>query len=287
MPAKLKYEFVKRFLLEKDIELLCSRYIGAQKPMLARCYKCNDIFDCRFNDVQQGHGCPKCAGVKKYTYEQVQNICFSRNIRVLTPEKEYVNARQDILLKCLSCSNQWYKDFIRINIRKYGCPKCSSTRRKKTNLLKYGVDHPSKNKEIALKGARTANQITILKHWLSREDIYCRGTYEVAVIEYFNKNQVDYNFQPQTFLMPSGHTYTPDIYLPDQDLWVEIKGTFRDWDSNDDARRKWDWFHKEYSNSELWNKQKLKELGLWKRILQLRGQKNKQKQEILSNESVT
>ena len=29
-----------------------------------------------------------------------------------------------------------------------------------------------------------------------------------------------------------------------------------------DAREKWDWFHKEYPNSELWNKKKLQNMGI-------------------------
>jgi len=39
--------------------------------------------------------------------------------------------------------------------------------------------------------------------------------------------------------------------------WIEIKGYFRK-----DAKKKWNWFHKEYPNSELWDKNKLKEMGL-------------------------
>ena len=57
--------------------------------------------------------------------------------------------------------------------------------------------------------------------------------------------------------MPDGRTYTPDFYLPDLDKYIEIKGYF--WG---DAQEKWDWFHKEHKNSELWNKNKLKELKI-------------------------
>jgi len=69
---------------------------------------------------------------------------------------------------------------------------------------------------------------------------------------YLNKNKIDFNWQPQVFLMPNDKTYTPDFYLPDQNLWIEIKGYFRK-----DALEKWEWFHKNYFNSELWNKEKL------------------------------
>ena len=59
------------------------------------------------------------------------------------------------------------------------------------------------------------------------------------------------------FTMTSGKVYICDCYLPERDLYIEIKGYFRK-----DAKEKWDWFHKEYPNSELWDKKKLKELGI-------------------------
>lgn len=146
---------------------------------------------------------------------------------------------------------------------------------KRTNIERYGVDNPNKNKEIALRGARTQNKITILKHWSSAVDISCQGTYETAVIEYLNNNKINFDFHPQTFTLSDGRTYTPDLYLVDQNLWIEIKGTFRFWDPTDDAFEKWTWFHKEHPNSELWDQNKLKELGVWKRIQKLQQERRK------------
>lgn|SRR3990167_795671 len=137
---------------------------------------------------------------------------------------------------------------------------------KQTCIRKYGVDSPNKNKEISLRGAQTQNKITILKHWFSNEDVKCQGTYETAVVEYLNSNKINFSFHPQTFSLPDGRTYTPDLHLTDQDLWIEVKGTFRFWDPTDDALEKWNWFRSEHPDSELWDQNKLKELGIWKRI---------------------
>lgn len=57
--------------------------------------------------------------------------------------------------------------------------------------------------------------------------------------------------------MPDNKTYRPDCYLINKNLWIEIKGYFRN-----DAREKWDWFHEKYPNSELWNKKALKGIGI-------------------------
>ena len=129
----------------------------------------------------------------------------------------------------------------------------------KTSIEKYGVDNAMKNKDIHIKASRSANQIIDLLHWKDNSQVSCRGSYEVAVVNYLNENKIDYKWQAKTFLMPDGKTYTPDLYLSDKDLWVEIKGYF--WG---DAEEKWDWFHKECPNSELWDKKALKEKKILK-----------------------
>jgi hypothetical protein len=42
-----------------------------------------------------------------------------------------------------------------------------------------------------------------------------------------------------------------------EETYIKVKGFFREKD-----KLKWDWFHKAYPNSELWDKTKLKELGI-------------------------
>lgn len=127
---------------------------------------------------------------------------------------------------------------------------------KDTCLLMYGVDNPTKNKEIRLKAAKSANKTTTVFHWKTNEIQYMVG-WDPNTATYFNENKEYYEYEPETFLMPDGRTYTPDFYLPDKDLWVEVKGYFYG-----DAKEKWEWFHAEHPNSELWDEKKLKELGI-------------------------
>jgi len=98
---------------------------------------------------------------------------------------------------------------------------------------------------------------TILYHWKTSEEIICIGSYEVAVVDYWNEHKIDYIWHPDPFVMPNDKRYFIDAYLPDKDIYVEIKGYFRK-----DALEKWEWFHKEHPNSELWDKVKLKELNI-------------------------
>jgi hypothetical protein len=54
-------------------------------------------------------------------------------------------------------------------------------------------------------------------------------------------------------------TYTPDFYLPEFDLWIEIKGRWIR-----DAKERFESFKLQYKQTaiEVWNREKLQELGV-------------------------
>lgn len=124
-------------------------------------------------------------------------------------------------------------------------------------INKYGVSHCSQIKEIQDKIALSLNNSGIIKHWKNNNNCIWVGSYERKVLEKLNYEKVEYEWQPTIFQMPNGKTYRPDLFLIKENKWVEIKGYFRK-----DAQEKWGWFHKEYLNSELWDKPKLKTLGI-------------------------
>jgi hypothetical protein len=127
----------------------------------------------------------------------------------------------------------------------------------RTTIKRYGVKNVQQVPEISLKSSITAKKITKIKHWKSGEELACQGSYEVAVVNHLNENKIDFLWQPKSFKMPDGYTYRPDAYLIDQDLWIEIKG--RKYEA---SMVKWQWFHETYPNSELWDKDRLKEMKI-------------------------
>jgi hypothetical protein len=148
------------------------------------------------------------------------------------------------------------------NLIKYGFEYSSQSREvrlkaENTNLIKYGVRHAAQNREIALRSAANCNKCTNLTHWKTSENLYCIGSWEAKVIAYLNNHKIDFIWQPMAFKLPNGKIYLPDLYLIKENKYVEIKGYFRN-----DALYKWECFHSSYSNSELWNKEKLKSLGI-------------------------
>jgi hypothetical protein len=130
-------------------------------------------------------------------------------------------------------------------------------KRKKTCVARYGVEHVAQDKDFSIKGAKSSNNSVVKFHWKTGEELVCQASYESKSVDFLNKNQIDFEWQPKTFTMPSGKTYRPDMYLVESNTWVEIKGWMRK-----DAQEKWDWFQSTVSNSELWNQKKLKEMGI-------------------------
>ena len=209
----------------------------------------------------------------RLTYAQVKQRYAEINVELLSTQ--YDNIRQYLDLKCFICEHKWKSTLMNTD-KGRGCPKCGLNKKIVTCRLRYGVDYPSQNHEIALKGALSSNNSYVYFHWKTNKRLVCQGTWEAAVVEHLNKQKINFDWQIQ-FKMPNGKFYTPDLYLSDQDLWIEIKGAFRTWSPKDDAEQKWNWFHKEHPNSELWDKQKIKMLGLFPRTLEILRERKQQK----------
>lgn len=203
-------------------------------------------FSMPYYSIQKGEWCRKCFIERiSLTLEECQRVAKERGGECLSTE--YRNVNIPMWWKCGDCGHEWPTKFSHIKNGTW-CPKCKVKKSMKTCLERYGADNAMKVPELAMKSAKKQNNSYTLRHWFSQEDIVCVGSWEKKVVEYFNNNRIDYLWHPQTFTMPDGHTYTPDCYLPDRDMWIEIKGYMRP-----DAEENWKWFQSEYPNSELWD----------------------------------
>ena len=96
----------------------------------------------------------------------------------------------------------------------------------------------------------------VLKHWKTKVNVPCNGGYETAVIEYLNKNCIDYTWQIP-FSLSNGRIYICDLFLKSENKYVEIKGYARDV-----FKKKWELFQVVHQNSEIWSKVELKAKGI-------------------------
>jgi len=246
---KVAKENEGRFLSEEDSYDCKTRYLW-------ECKEKHEPFLMTYGRVKSGDWCPYCCKMNTgVTLEKCNKAAEANGGKLLTKIDIY-DCSTKYLWKCKEDHEPFLMNYHCVQSGQW-CPACSQKRRVNTMIERYGCSYPMQNRDMALRSAKAKNQITILKHWLTDEDVCCRASYEVRTVGYLNKNKFNYDWQPRTFPMPCGRVYTPDFYFPDEDLWIEIKGFFYPM-----GKMKWDWFHKEYPNSELWNKEKLKELGI-------------------------
>lgn len=156
----------------------------------------------------------------------------------------------------------WLKNYGTTNPRKVESIRAKT---KQTVLDRYGVENVSQVKEFHEKASKSMNNSFKLIHWKTGQEIICVGKYEACVVHYLNINQIDFIWKPLDYICSNGKHYFVDMYLPDKNLYVEIKGRFYK-----DAKFKWDEFHTSYPNSEVWSKKELYFIGITDVILQYR-----------------
>jgi hypothetical protein len=113
--------------------------------------------------------------------------------------------------------------------------QCSDHNKKveATNMQRYGVTHNMKHPQMALKNAISRNTVYEVSHWQTGEICHCVSTYEQAVVKYLNHNKKPFTWQ-KDIIQLSSSTYRPDLFLIDENKFIEIKGY-----QHSDFKEKW------------------------------------------------
>lgn len=234
---RLNIEWFKRLAKSKGGECTSLEYKN-QKTKLDFVCKEGHVWTAAADSVRnQNTWCPHCAGTTKYELSDCIDLATKRGGTCLSTI--YKSANDKLLWKC-KYNHEWLASLTTIRIGHW-CNVCGESDR-----------------------AAASNHSKKIEHWKTGEVLVAVASYEIAVIDFLNKNKINFEWQTKVFVTPFKtkkgklSTYRPDLYLVDDNKWVEIKGYMRG-----DALDKWTWFQSEYPNSELWNETKLKELGIY------------------------
>jgi hypothetical protein len=55
------------------------------------------------------------------------------------------------------------------------------------------------------------------------KNIRMRSSWEVLFAKLCDELNLKWQYEPKTFKLQNGRSYTPDFYIPEKDLWIEIK----------------------------------------------------------------
>lgn len=131
-----------------------------------------------------------------------------------------------------------------------------------------GSGHPRGKLKKAIATMRSFKPV---EHWLTGEICHPASGFEHAVLVWLNENKYDFDWQVpiQTPMLTQKLRkfviYNVDLYIktgPFADIFVEVKGTWTRRTNNDGGRAKWEWFHLNYLNSQLWMRDDLMRLGI-------------------------
>jgi hypothetical protein len=115
-----------------------TEYKDSRTKVKLQCNLCNHIFEIKPNDLQQGHGCPKCANNLKYTEKE-----FIEYINNNAPDYKiigkYVNNKTKIDLLHIKCNNIYSIQpvYFKLNRR---CPFCKRSKGEE-RIIKWLEEH--------------------------------------------------------------------------------------------------------------------------------------------------
>jgi very-short-patch-repair endonuclease len=119
---KLTNEYIDNFLKDKQIKRL-DNYINNRTKIKFQCLKCEYIWQTKPKIiVNEGSGCPKCAGLVKLTKEYIDQELLLKNIKRMG---EYINSGIPLELICVICNHTWRAEINAIINKNNGCAKCA------------------------------------------------------------------------------------------------------------------------------------------------------------------
>lgn len=102
---KLTIDQMKQLAISKDGECLSTVYVNVETDLLWKCDVCKTEWKARPDNIKTGTWCPKCAGTKKKTLEDIKELAKIRGGKCLS--EEYINCEQNILWECGACGRTW------------------------------------------------------------------------------------------------------------------------------------------------------------------------------------
>lgn len=112
---------------EANVELLESLPKKTTDTPLTKCLECKHKWNPYFFDLQQGAGCPKCAGqipINQRSANEIMAIYDRANVKLLGALPK--NSADTPLVKCLECGHKWSPRYYNMYSGK-GCPKCAGS----------------------------------------------------------------------------------------------------------------------------------------------------------------
>lgn len=165
----------------------------------------------------------------KWKLKAKRKVCIQENTKFFT-DSEISN------IKSLYVEGKMVKDIAVL----FGCSEPTATKA----IKKSGTKIRKSKESLALSTRKYHGPPAKVKNGY-RVDLkhYVRSSWEAFFARVLNHCKITYAYEPHTFKLKNGETYTPDFWIPNKNKYYEIKGRVR----NDKHIR----FHNENPNIQL------------------------------------
>lgn len=97
-----------------------------------------------------------------------------------------------------------------------------------TKGIKDSVERKKKKSDAAklayFEGRRKANFGSQFSKPTKYNKIWFRSKMEVSFAKWLNSKKITWIYEPKRFILSDGSSYLPDFYLPNRNIYVEVKG---------------------------------------------------------------
>lgn len=127
--SRTTIELIKDLVESKEgtiLEIDMSEKLSQSTRVKIKC-SCSNIWKPRVADLKKDRWCPLCAGVKRWTIEEIKEHMIGRTIILLSTE--YKSTSKKLKWKCLVCQYIWNSISSSVVRLKCGCPNCAGTRK--------------------------------------------------------------------------------------------------------------------------------------------------------------
>jgi len=252
---KFSYEYVYNFIKENSkCELLSKSYNNSKDKLEIKC-SCGKIFYKNFEYFKNSKlkMCKDCltkykSETNKLSYEEVKQYIESFGNVLLSVA--YENQYQDLLIKCKSCGEIYYQNFVKFKqsknklcknctVKLIGIKKAHEYEDVKKIIEENGVelltkkeDYKNKNQPILLKCIKCGDSYFVdFNNFINRKKYNCnkcspKSKGEEIISNILNKNKI--NYEPQKiFNSCKNKKHLPfDFYISDYKLLIEYDGEF-------------------------------------------------------------
>lgn len=137
IPIELLVANLKRVCASVGVRYMSHSGEGGAIRITYECQRCGEVNETRYNHIQQGHGCPACAGIKVHSLEFVRQQFIAEGLELLSGE--YKNAHMKLTYRCLKHADEIQRITWNNFERGKRCPRCAIERRKgKGNVMWMG-----------------------------------------------------------------------------------------------------------------------------------------------------